>query len=155
MSDRPNSVTRAIRLHWALLAVGLVTAVLTRVLRDDLIRSWAEGRPDMRRVLATQGLQAIKDGAVRPPAYVPVAVVLFIVFALLVWMLLIFFSNGYNWARVSLAALLFFAAVATVAGIRTGPPVTFVVLSVLSLILEVAAMVYLWHRDTNRFLRHS
>lgn len=151
--DRPSSVTHAIRMHWGLVLLGLLTSVLTVVLRDDLLRSWAEGRPDLRRVLETQGLQAIKDGEVRPPAFVPVAIVLFVVVALLIWMLLVFFANGYHWARLSLTALLFFAAVSTVAGIRTDPPAVFVVLSVASMVLEVVAVAYLWHPDTNRFLR--
>jgi hypothetical protein len=139
-------------MHWGLVLLGLLTTVLTVVLRDDLLRSWAEGRPDLRRVLATQGLQAIKDGAVRPPAFVPVAAVLFVVVSLLIWMLLVFFSNGYNWARLSLTALLFFAAVTTVAGIRTDPPAVFVVLSVASVVIGVVAVAYLWHPDTNRFI---
>jgi len=139
-------------MHWGLVLLGLLTTVLTVVLRDDLLRSWAEGRPDLRRVLATQGLQAIKDGAVRPPAFVPVAAVLFVVVSLLIWMLLVFFANGYNWARLSLTALLFFAAVTTVAGIRTDPPAVFVVLSVASMVIEVVAVAYLWHPDTNRFI---
>ena len=31
----------------------------------------------------------------------------------------------------------------------------FVVLSVVSLVLEVVAVAYLWHPDTNRFLRRT
>ena len=70
-------------------------------------------------------------------------------------MLLLFFASGNNWARLSLTALLFFAAVATIAGIRTDPPAIFVVLSVASIVLEVVAVAYLWHPDTNRFLRRG
>jgi hypothetical protein len=154
-SARPSSVTRAIRMHWMLVLLGLVAVVLTIVLNDELIRTWAEGRPDLRRVLETQGLDAIKDGAVRPPAFVAPAITLFVVVGLLMWMLLVFFANGNNWARLSLTALLFFTAVTTVAGIRTDPPAVFVVLSVISMVLEVVAVAYLWHPDTNRFLRET
>ena len=150
---RPSSVTRAIRMHWMLVLLGLVVVVLTVVLNDELIRTWAEGRSDLRRVLETQGLQAIKDGAVRPPAFVAPAITLFVVVGLLMWMLLVFFANGNNWARLCLTALLFFAAVTTVAGIRTDPPEVFVVLSVASMVIEVVAVAYLWHPDTNRFMR--
>ena len=154
-SGRPSSVTRAIRMHWLLVLLGLVAVVLTVVLNDQLITSWAEGRPDMRRVLETQGLQAVKDGPVRPPAFVAPAITLYVVVALLMWMLLVFFANGNNWARLALTALLFFTAVTTVAGIRTEPPAVFVVLSIASLVLEVVAVAYLWHPDTNRFLRRT
>jgi FtsH-binding integral membrane protein len=152
---RPSSVTRAIRMHWLLVLLGLVVVVLTVVLNDELIRTWAEGRPDLRRVLETQGLEAIKDGAVRPPAFVAPAITLFVVVGLLMWMLLVFFANGNNWARLCLTALLFFTAVTTVAAIRTDPPGVFVVLAVASMVLEVVAVAYLWHPDTNRFLRDT
>ena len=151
--DQPASVKRAIWLSWALVLLGLVTTVLTFVLRDDLIRAWAEGRGDIRPLLESQGLEAVKDGAVQPPAFVPVAIVLFIVVALLIWVLLAFFANGYNWARVSLCVLLLLIAIGTVAAIRGGPPTIFVVLSIVSFAVELAAIVYLWHPDTTRYLR--
>ena len=150
---QPSSVRRAIWLLWALVLLGLVTTVLTVVLRDDLIRSWAEGRRDIRPLLESEGLQAVKDGAVQPPAFVPVAVVLFVVVALLIWVLMVFFRNGYNWARVSLTALLVAVAIGTVASVRAGPPTTFVVLAFVSFVVELAAIAYLWHRQTSQYLR--
>ena len=154
MGERPASVTWAIRLNWALVLLGTVTTTLTVILRDELIRAWAEGRPrDVGRVLETEGLQAVKDGTIRPPAFVPVAVVLFVVVALLIWVLLVFFRNGYSWARVSLTALLFFTAVSTLGGVRTDPPTVFVVLSFVSFALEVGAVFFLWHKDTSAYLR--
>jgi hypothetical protein len=153
VTERPSAVTQAIRMHWLLIVLGAVAVVLAVVLNDELIRSWAEGRPDMRRVLETQGLEAVKDGAVRPPAFVAPSITLFVVTALLIWMLLLFFANANGWARLALTALLFFAAVATIAGIRTDPPAVFVVLMIGSMVIEVVAVAYLWHPDTNRFLR--
>ena len=50
MSGRqPASMAWAQRMLVALVALGLVTTVLIVVLRDELIRSWAEGRPDRAR----------------------------------------------------------------------------------------------------------
>ena len=105
-----------------------------------------------RKVLLTQGLDAIKDGEVHVPAFVPVAVVLFIVVALLIWVLTAFLRGGYNWARVSLSLTLFFLAVGTVAGLRTGAPSVFMVLSVASFPFEAAAVYFLWHKDTSAYL---
>ena len=152
---QPAAVKRAIWLLWALVLLGLVTTVLTVVLRDALIRSWAEGRPDIRPLLESEGLQAVKDGAVQPPAFVPVAVVLFVVVALLIWVLMVFFRNGYGWARVSLTALLVLVAIATVASMRSGPPTTFLVLAFVSFVVELAAVAYLWHPQTSEYLRRS
>jgi hypothetical protein len=149
----PSSVKRAIWLLWVLVLLGLLTTVLTVALRDDLIRSWADGRPDIRPLLESQGLQAVKDGAVQPPAFVPVAIVLFVMVALLIWVLVAFFRNGYDWARLSLTALLPLVAIGTVAALRAGPPSTFVVLSFVSFVIELAALVYLWHPQTNQYVR--
>jgi hypothetical protein len=153
--ERPTSVTLAIRMHWLLIALGAVAVVLTVVLNDELIRAWAEGRADMRRVLETQGLEAIKDGEVRPPAFIAPSITLWVVIALQIWMLLVFFGNGNGWARLSLTALLFFAAVATIAGIRTDPPGVFVVIMIATMVVEVIAVAFLWHPDTNRFLKRA
>ena len=155
MTDRPSSVTMAIRMHSLLIVVGAAAVALVVLLNDALIRSWAEGRPDMRRVLKTQGLEAIKNGNVRPPAFIAPSITLFVVVALLIWMLLLFFANGNGWARLALTALLFFAAVATIAGIRTDPPKLFVALMIGSMVVEFVAVAYLWHPDTNRFLRQD
>jgi hypothetical protein len=151
--QHPASLAWAQRMLAALVALGLVVTVLMAVFRDQLIRSWAEGRPDMRRVLQTQGLEGVKNGDVHVPAFVPVAVVLFVVVALLIWVLTAFLRGGYNWARVALTVTLFFLAVGTIAGLRTGAPATFMVLSVASFPIEAAAVYFLWHKDTSAYLR--
>jgi hypothetical protein len=149
---QPVSLTWATRMLAALVALGAVVTALTVILRDQLIRSWAEGRPDLRRVLRTEGLEAVKNGDVRVPAFVPVALVLFVVVAALIWVLVAFLRGGFQWARVALTATLFFLAVGTVAALRTGAPVTFTVLAALSFPLELAAGFFLWHRDTSAYL---
>jgi hypothetical protein len=152
VAQQPASLTWARRTLAALVALGAVVTALTVVLRDQLIRSWADGRSDLRRVLRTQGLEAVKNGDVRAPAFVPVALVLFVVVAALIWVLAAFLQGGFPWARVALTATLFFLAVGTVAALRTGAPVTFVVLALLSFPLEVVAGWFLWHKDTSAYL---
>jgi hypothetical protein len=152
-AEQPVSVTRARQLLAVLVALGAVVTVLIVVLQDQLIKSWAEGRPDTRKVLRSQGLDAVKDGEVHVPAFIPVALVLFVVVALLIWVLAAFLRGGYGWARMSLTVTLFFLAVGTIAGLRTGAPATFMVLSVLSFPIEAAAVYYLWHKDTSAYLR--
>jgi hypothetical protein len=151
--QQPASLVWAQRMLAALVALGLATTVLIVVLRDQLIRSWAEGRPDMRRVLRTGGLDAVKNGEVHVPAFVPVALVLFVVVAGLILVLTAFLRGGYNWARIALTLTLFFLAVGTIAGLRTGAPATFMVFSVISFPLEAAAVYFLWHKDTSAYLR--
>ena len=149
----PASVTWASRLLGGLVALGAVITLLTVVLQDQLIRSWAEGRKDTRKVLRTRGLDAVKNGEVQVPHFIPVALTLSVVVALLIWVLTMFLRGGYGWARVALTLTLFFLAVGTIAGLRTGAPVTFAVLSIASFPLELAAAYFLWHRDTGAFLK--
>ena len=149
----PRSVTRARQVLAALVALGAAVTALIVVLQDQLIRSWAQGRPDTRKVLRTRGLDAVKNGEVHVPAFIPVALVLFVVMALLVWVLAAFLRGGYGWARVALTLTLFFLAVGTIGGLRTGAPVTFMVLSVASFPIEAAAAYFLWHKDTSAYLK--
>jgi hypothetical protein len=152
-AEQPVSVTRAQQLLALLVALGAVVTVLIVVLRDQLIRSWAQGRPDTRKVLRTRGLDAVKNGEVHVPAFIPVALVMFVVVALLIWVLAAFLRGGYGWARVALTLTLFFLAVGTIGGLRTGLPTSFMVLSVASFPIEAAAAYFLWHKDTSAYLR--
>jgi hypothetical protein len=154
-AEQPASVTRALQLLALLVLLGAVVTTLIVVLQDQLIRAWAEGRPDTGKVLRTRGLDAVKDGEVHVPAFIPVALVLFVVVALLIWVLAAFLRGGYGWARVALTVTLFFLAVGTIGGLRTGAPATFMALSIASFPIEAAAAYFLWHRDTSAFLRGS
>jgi hypothetical protein len=140
--QQPGSVTNAIRVLVALVALSGLTALLTVVFRDELVRSWAEGN---ETELATSSLS--------PPAFVPVAIVLFVVFACLAGVLIMFFRDGHNWARISLSGLVAFTALASMASLRTGPPPLFLVLSLLTILLDLLLLVFLWHRDSSAYLR--
>lgn len=137
--QQPGSVTNAVRLLVGLVALSGLTAVLTIVFRDELIRVWANGQRD--------------TGSVKPLDFVPVVIVLFVVFAALAGVLVMFIRDGHNWARLSLSALVVFTAVGSLAGLRTSPPTLFVVLSALSIVLGLLLLVFLWHRDTNAYIR--
>ena len=151
-APHPASVTWAMRMLAILVVLGAVVTALIVLLQDQLIRAWAEGRPDTRRVLRTRGLEAVKNGEVHVPQFIPVALTLFVVVALLIWVLSAFLRGGFGWARVALTIALFFIAVGTVAGLRTGAPALFMALSVASFPVEAAAAYFLWHKDTTDFL---
>ena len=136
---QPRSLTNAILVLSGLVALSGLTALLTVVLRDELVRRWNLDHPT--------------TGTVQPPDFVPVAIVLFVVFALLAGVLVMFVRDGHNWARLSLSALVVFMSVATLAGLRTDPPPLFLVLAVLSVVLDLALLFFLWHRDTGTYVR--
>ena len=137
----PKSVTWAVRTQVALVVVSGLITVLTAVLRSELVDAWSRRHP------------ALAAGGTPPPAFVPVAVVLFITFALLAGVLLVFFRSGHPSARLSLTGLAVFFMFAMVVVIRQDPPGMFVGLSVVAAVLDAALVFFLWHRDTNEFLR--
>jgi hypothetical protein len=153
MEQVPDSVTRAI---WALRAVvawtGL-TAVLTFVFRDDIVTTWAEGNPAASKILAEGGLEALRASSINIPGFVPLAIVLFVVFASLALVLVAFFRGGHGWARLALTATVVFAAFSTAVGLGRDLPSVFAAISAVALLLYAALLYYLWHRDTSEYLR--
>ena len=133
----PTTVSRAILLLHVLVLLGAVTTGLSIALRDELLT--AVGYPT--------------DSSIKPLSFAPVAIVLFIVFAGLVWVLVPFVRGAHNWARHSAAAVVLGVALATLAGLRTGPPVEFVVCSVVTLVVAASSLFFLWHKDTGAFMR--
>lgn len=139
--QQPRSVSGATWFLAGLVALSGLTALLTVVYRGDLVRAWQSGHPD-----AT---------ALQPPAFVPVAIVLFVVFALLAGVLVSFLRGGHAWARLALSGLGIFMAVVTLAGLRSDPPRLFLVLPVVWLVLDLALLVCLWLPATSAYVSGS
>jgi hypothetical protein len=135
--QRPGSVTSAIRAQLALVGVAGLATLLTIVERDELVRVWTDRHPT----------------GIDPPDFVPVAIVLFITFGLLAAVLMVFFRAGHGSARLALTVLAGFFLLATIAVLRLDPPVLFIVLAVLSGLLDLVLLFFLWRKDTSEFLR--
>lgn len=160
--DRPASLTWALRLIALLVAFGGVVVLLMVLRNNDLIRAWAEGNASAKRVLETQGIDALKhppsDNKVRAPHFIAPAVTLYAVVAGVIWVLAVFLRNGFEWARIWLTVLLLVTAVASVGGILTGPPTLFVVLPIIAIVIGVAALAAMWHPATTAYIhpgRHA
>ena len=102
MGSLPTSVARTIWAVRALMAWGALAALLTVVLRDDLILTWARGNQAAREILEDGGLEALKDSSIRIPGFVALSVVLVVVYAVLTGVLVVFLRAGHRWAQVSL-----------------------------------------------------
>jgi hypothetical protein len=135
--QRPGSVTSAIRAQLALVGVAGLSTLLTIIERDELVRTWTVRHPT----------------GIDPPDFVPVAVVLFITFGLLAAVLMVFFRAGHGSARVALTVLAGLVLLAMIAVLRLDPPVLFIVLVVLSALLDLVLLFFLWRKDTSEFLR--
>ena len=136
-SQRPTTVTASIWLTVGVLALSGLSAVLTLVFEDELLAAWREGRN--------------VSSSVEQPAFVPVALVMFVVVAMLAAVLLMFFREGHNWARLSIVALILLLVVATLAVVRTQPPTLFLVLCGLAVLLDLVAVGCLLHKDSRRW----
>lgn len=139
MVQQPRSLVLAVRLLLALVVLGALVTLLTALEREALVRAWSVGHPS--------------DSSIQAPAFVPVAVVLYVVYAGLMLVLLPFVRGGYNWARWSQFALVMIIVLSTLAALRTAPPTLFVVGLVASLPLDAAILYLLVHRDTSAFMR--
>ena len=133
-AQRPPAVVVATWSAVGSVAMTALTALLTIVLHGELVDAWSRGRTDI--------------SAVRPPAFTPVAVTMSVVLAVLVGVLLSFFRSGYDWARVVLSVVVLLVGVATCAVLRADPPVLFLVVAVASILVDLTAVLALWHRDT-------
>ncbi|NYD41456.1 hypothetical protein [Nocardioides panaciterrulae] len=140
--QQPRSISGAIGVLAAMVVLSGLTALLTVVYRDRLVRSWETGHPDV-------------GGALQPPAFVPVAIVLFCVFALLAGVLVSFLRGGHPWARLALSGLSIFMAVVSLAGLRSDPPTLFLVLPVVWVALDLALLVCLWLPATSAYVNGS
>jgi O-antigen/teichoic acid export membrane protein len=121
-------------------AVGLagLATLFTIVFKDELVDGWAAGRTG-------------DTGSVTPPAFVPVSVTMFFVVAMLTFVVVAFFRQGHGWARVMLSLIAVVLAAATLAVLRTDPPMLFLGVAIVSLVVDVAAVAALWHKDTRAF----
>ena len=152
MTDRPASVTLALRVLWALTALAGVITVLVWALRDDLVLAWAEGNASASRLLAEGGLEAVEE-TLRVPAFVPVVVTSFVTFLMLVWVLAAFFREGFTWARIGLGAIGLFGAFLAVLGIASDIPTLFDVLLAFAGLLSLVLLALLLHPRTTRYFR--
>ena len=152
MDERPVELTRALQALAALVVVGGVTVVFVGIFHDSLIRSWAEGNAATRHLLHTGGLEAVRQGTVRPPHFVRPAITLYVVMVGLLWVLAQFLRNGFEWGRVGITVLLGGSAIASVGAILTGPPALFVVCTVLAIVVGVTALVLMWLPPVTRYI---
>lgn len=150
----PGSLVMTVRLLLGVVLLSGLTAVLTWVQRDELILSWAAGNATAQELLAEGGFEALTDNPIVPD-FVPLAIVSFVVFVLLAAVLAAFLADGHGWARPVLTATVLFVAVVAVLSLGRHLPWVFDALSVLSLVLHVALLFFLWHRDTSAYLRRA
>jgi hypothetical protein len=147
-------VDLAIRSAWSLVAVLGLVVVLMAVFRDDVIGAWATHHEGASQAFAQGGRAGLEQAGFAPPSYLPVAGTMLVVGAMIVWVLAAFLRRGYRWGQLGLCVLMVGCAYASIAlGMVLGPPPVFVVVAVVSLLVEGVTTVFLWHPDTLAHVR--
>lgn len=149
----PASVSAAVRAVWALVGVCAVTVVLMAIFSNAVLRSWADQQATAKAAFAQGGRQGLERAGITPPAFLPVAAVMFVVVLMLAWVFTAFLRQGHRWAQVSLTAVALLTLLSGfILGFRVNSPPVFVALAVLAIGIDAAMVWFLWHRDTRRFL---
>jgi hypothetical protein len=150
----PRSVDLAIRAAWGLVGLLGVVVVLMAVFYDDVVGAWADRREGAREAFEQGGRLGLERAGFAPPQFLPVAVTMLVVGAMIVWVLTVFLRLGYRWGQLGLFALILGCVYASVSlGVVLGPPAVFVVVTVVTLLVEGVIIVCLWHRDTLAHVR--
>ena len=150
----PRSVHLAVRGAWTLLGVMAVVVVLMAVFYNEVVGAWADHHEGAREVFDQGGRAGLQRAGFAPPSFLPVAVTMLAVGAMIVWVLVVFLRLGYRWGQLGLAALMVGCAYASVAlGFVLAPPPVFVVTAVAALLVEGVTLVCLWHPDTRAHVR--
>lgn len=140
-AEPPPSIKTAVSIVWAVIALSVVSTILTFVMLDDVIE--AAG------VKATSGPEY--DGA-RTGAVVG-AIIGFLVFGAL-WVLLgVFLRKGANWARIVLTVLAVIGLGFGVFGLTLGEqPAIFLVITIVQMALYAGLLFFMWRRDSSDYI---
>jgi len=145
----PRPVALAIRSAWTLVGLAGVNAVLMAVFREQLVGSWADHHPGAREAFDQGGRAGLARAGFVAPHFAPVMATMFLVGAMLVWVLAAFLRLGYRWAQLGLSALMVVCAFSCVAlGFVLEPPPLFVGVTVVALVVEGVTVILLWHPET-------
>jgi hypothetical protein len=137
-SEMPGSVATAVKLIWASMALSVVASLLTLTMLDTII--------DRAIQQAAVGTSVNRD-SVRAAA-ISGAVFELIVGLGLTFLLLTFIRRGANWARIVYTVLGALGLIFGLLGLGGQPPLL-LVLSVVSLALTAAILLFLWKSESN------
>ncbi|MBL0747514.1 hypothetical protein [Nocardioides baculatus] len=150
--DVPGSVVNAQRVLGLIVATSGVITLLIWLMRDDVLRAWAEGNEGAQSILAEGGVDALRASP-SAPGFVALAVVAFVGFALLAMVLGSFFRGGHAWTRPVLTATAGVGVLVGAVCLDNHLPAIFVVLSALVIVEGVVLSYFLWQRETTSHLR--
>ena len=150
MTEPPKSVKTAVNLIWARIALTLVSILVTFVMLDTLVEEALASQPTVEGIDA-----ADLESFTRSFAIATMVVSLLISVGLAV-LLLMFIKRGANWARIVFTVLTALGLLFGLFSFTQPQPGILVVINVVYMALGVAALWFLWQKDSNAwFARRS
>jgi hypothetical protein len=140
--EAPPSIRTSVNLVWAIVAMSVLSAVVTFIFIDDIIAT----------ALQDQGTAGVSEGTVRASATVS-AVVGVVLFGALWIVLGIFLRKGANWARIVLSILAGLGVVFGLFGLAAPQHASVLVIGVITWVLEAALLWFLWQKDSTAYLK--
>lgn len=140
---RPRPVDLAIKLIWALVALSLVSALVTFFLLDTIVD----------QVIDDAGLTGSVDADTIRSGAVLGAVVGLVITVGLYALLAFFLGRGANWARIVYTVLAVLGIIASVVGLTSPQPALLLVISVVQLGLTAAIVFLLWQKESTAFFK--
>ncbi len=138
--EPPPSIKTSFNIILAVLALSVLSTVLSFVFLDDLVEA--------------ANVSLADEDAARTGAMIG-AVIGFLIFGGL-WLLLgLFLRKGRNWARIVLTVLVAVGLVLGVVGLLGEQPVIFLILSLVQMALYVALLYFMWRPDSTAYLQGS
>ncbi len=150
--DLPGSVVNSMRMLGLIVATSGLIALLTWLMRDEVILGWARGNPSAQEILAQGGIDELRESPI-VPGFVALALVAFVVFAALAVVLASFFLGGHGWTRLVLSATAGTGVLVGAVCLDKDLPGVFVVLSAVIIAEGLALLFFLWCRETTTYLR--
>ncbi len=150
--DVPGSVVNSMRLLGLIVATSGVIALLTWLMRDEVILGWAQGNPSAQEILAQGGIEQLRESPI-VPGFVALALVAFVILAALSMVLASFFVGGHAWTRFVLTGAAGIGVLVGAICLEKHLPAVFVVLSAIIIAEGLALLFFLWRRETTTYLR--
>lgn len=144
---RPQPVDLAVKLIWVMIALSVVSALVTFVSLDSIVDQALEDAGVSEDLTA----DTVRSGAV-------VGAVIGLVISVGLYALLaVFIGKGANWARITYTVLaglgLLFSLISFTTGTAMSGPVLLMLISLVSLVLTVAVLWLLWRPESSAWFK--
>ena len=137
---RPESITMAVKLIWANVALSLITTVITLIMLDSIVDKALEDA----NISATLDADSVRAGAITG------AVVGMVISVAVAALLAHFIGKGANWARIVYTVLAVLGILFSLFGFG-GTPALLLLLSLISLLISAAALYFLWKPESSAY----